>query len=184
MQILQFVEPTEAAPRGSWAYVDACNMTSRVCQCDSEPMALFGFIETVSRVPAQMCQGWAESRRRCARGGPSPGADVPGASRVLAQMWQARAESRRRCARREPSPGADVPGASRVAAQVTVTLFTIEWLSRFLTVHAVRHSSCPIGPQVMLSLMPVESTSDALSLLACTKRVIRFLFDVCVFSSS
>ena len=152
MQILQFVEPTEAAPRGSWAYVDACNMTSRVCECDSEPMALFGFIETVSRVPMQMGQGWAESRRRCAR--------------------------------REPSPGADVPGASRVAAQVTVTLFTIEWLSRFLTVHAVRHSSCPIGPQVTLSLMPVESTSDALSLLACTKRVIRFLFDVCVFSSS
>ena len=106
VQILHFVEPTAADPRGSWGYVDACRrwpdpagngtMTPRVCQCDSEPTPLFGFIETVSRVPAQMCQGWAESRRRCGRREPSPGADVPGASRVPAQMYQARAESRRR----------------------------------------------------------------------------------------
>ncbi len=88
MQILQFVEPTEAAPRGSWAYVDACNMTSRVCECDSEPMALFGFIETVSRVPMQMWQARAESQCRCGRREPSPNADVAGASRIAAQMWQ------------------------------------------------------------------------------------------------
>jgi hypothetical protein len=40
-----------------------------------------------SRVPAQMWQGGAQSRRRCGRGEPSPGADVAGGSPVPAQMW-------------------------------------------------------------------------------------------------
>jgi hypothetical protein len=61
-----------------------------------------------------------------------------------------------------------------------VCLFTIEYLSRFLTVHAVRRSTVPIGPQVGLSLMPVEGTTDALSWSACFKRVIRFTVDVYV----
>jgi hypothetical protein len=38
-------------------------------------------------VPAQMWEGRAQSRRRCGRGEPSPGADVGGASPVPAQMW-------------------------------------------------------------------------------------------------
>ncbi len=75
----------------------------------------------------------------------------------------------------------------RVAAQYAarlyaaqVCLFTIEYLSRFLTVHAVRRSTVPIGPQVGVSLMPVEGTTDALSWSACFKRVIRFTVDVYV----
>jgi len=43
----------------------------------------------VGPVPAPMWQGWAQSRRRCGRGEPSPGADVAGVSPVPAQMWQA-----------------------------------------------------------------------------------------------
>jgi hypothetical protein len=69
----------------------------------------------------------AESRRRCGRDGPSPGADVARVAPspagdvarvrpVLAQMWQEVrpvpaqmcARSRRRCGRGAPSPGADV----------------------------------------------------------------------------
>jgi hypothetical protein len=48
------------------------------------------------------------SRRRCGRGGPSPGADMGGVGQVPAQMWAGWAKSRRRCGRGGPSPGADV----------------------------------------------------------------------------
>ncbi len=65
-----------------------------------------------------MWQGWAESRRRCGRGGPSPGADVAGVSPVPAQMWQGWAESRRRCGSRERGVGACVGGVGRVPAQM------------------------------------------------------------------
>ncbi len=34
-----------------------------------------------------MWEGWAQSRRRCGRGGPSPGADVGGVGPVPAPMW-------------------------------------------------------------------------------------------------
>ena len=47
-----------------------------------------------SRVPEQMWQGRAESRRRCGKGEPSPGADVAGVSRVPAQMWQGRTRAK------------------------------------------------------------------------------------------
>ena len=50
-----------------------------------------------SRVPMQMWQGRAQSRCRCGRSEPDPGADV---------------------ARGEPSPGADVAGASPVPVQM------------------------------------------------------------------
>ena len=39
-------------------------------------------------VPAQMWEGWAQSRRRCGRGVPSPGADVAGVSPVTVQRWE------------------------------------------------------------------------------------------------
>ena len=42
----------------------------------------------VSLVPVQMWQGRAQSRCRCGRGEPSPGADVAGVSPVPVQMWQ------------------------------------------------------------------------------------------------
>jgi hypothetical protein len=45
-------------------------------------------LHSCNRVPAQMWQGWAQSRRGCGRGEPSPGADVAGVSPVPAQMWQ------------------------------------------------------------------------------------------------
>ena len=38
-------------------------------------------------VPEQMWVGWAQSRCRCGRGGPSPGADVGGVGPVPAPMW-------------------------------------------------------------------------------------------------
>jgi hypothetical protein len=41
-----------------------------------------------ARVPVQMWEGWAESRCRCGRGGPSPGADVGGVGPVPVQMWE------------------------------------------------------------------------------------------------
>ena len=41
-----------------------------------------------SPVPVQMWAGRAQSRCRCGRGEPGPGADVAGASPVLVQMWQ------------------------------------------------------------------------------------------------
>jgi hypothetical protein len=40
-------------------------------------------------VPVQMWQWRAQSRRRCGRLEPSPGADVAGVSPVPAQMWLA-----------------------------------------------------------------------------------------------
>ena len=52
---------------------------------------------------------YAQSRRRCGSGEPSPGADVAAVSPVSVQMWQ-------RCG--EPSPGADVAGVSPVPAQM------------------------------------------------------------------
>ncbi len=52
----------------------------------------------------------AQSRRRCGRGGPSPGADVGGVGPVPAEMW-------RRYGRDGPSPGADVGGVGPVPAQ-------------------------------------------------------------------
>ncbi len=60
----------------------------------------------------------AQSRRRCGRGGPSPGADVGGVDPVLVQMWAGWAQSRCRCGRGEPSPGADVGGVDPVPAQM------------------------------------------------------------------
>ncbi len=57
-----------------------------------------------------MCEGRAQSRRRCGRGEPSPAADVAGVSPVPAQMLAGRAQSRRKCERGEPSPVADVGG--------------------------------------------------------------------------
>jgi hypothetical protein len=73
-----------------------------------------------SPVPVQMWQGRAQSRCRCGRGEPGPGADAAGVSPVPVQMWQGRARpvqmwlrrarSRCRCGRGEPSPGADVDG--------------------------------------------------------------------------
>jgi hypothetical protein len=47
-----------------------------------------GIVSALQRtVPAQMWAGGAQSRRRCGRGEPSPGADVGGGSPVPAQMW-------------------------------------------------------------------------------------------------
>jgi hypothetical protein len=42
----------------------------------------------VRPVPVQMWQGCAQSRCRCGRGEPSPGADVAATSPVPVQMWQ------------------------------------------------------------------------------------------------
>jgi hypothetical protein len=59
-----------------------------------------GIVSALQRtVPAQMWAGGAQSRRRCGRGEPSPGADVGGGSPVPAQMWAGGAQSRRRCGR-------------------------------------------------------------------------------------
>jgi hypothetical protein len=52
---------------------------------------------------ARMCHGWAQSRRRCGRGAPSPGADVAQVGAVPVQMWQGCAESRCRCGRGGPT---------------------------------------------------------------------------------
>ena len=60
----------------------------------------------------------AQSRCRCGRGEPSPGADVAGVSPVLVQMWQGRAPSQPSCGRGEPSPSPVVAGASPVPAQL------------------------------------------------------------------
>jgi hypothetical protein len=46
-----------------------------------------------------MWVGPAQSRCRCGRGGPSPGADVAGVSAVSAQMWRGRAQFQGRCGR-------------------------------------------------------------------------------------
>ena len=54
----------------------------------------------VLQVPVQMWRQWAQSRCRCGRGGPNPGADVAVVGVVPAQMWQGRAQSRRRCGQR------------------------------------------------------------------------------------
>jgi hypothetical protein len=59
-----------------------------------------------------------QSRRRCGRGGPSPGADVGGVGPVPMQMWQGWAQSWCRCGRGEPSPGADVGGVGPVLMQM------------------------------------------------------------------
>ncbi len=45
-----------------------------------------------------------ESRCRCGRGEPSPGADVAALRPVPVQMWQGRAQSRCRCGSDEPKP--------------------------------------------------------------------------------
>ncbi len=47
--------------------------------------------------PQQMWPGWAQSRCRCGRGGPSPGADAGGVGPVLVQMREGWAQSRSRC---------------------------------------------------------------------------------------
>ena len=65
-----------------------------------------------ARVPVQMWEGWAQSRCRCGRGGPSPGAHVGGVGPVPVQMWEGWAQSRCRCGRDGPSPGADVGGCA------------------------------------------------------------------------
>jgi hypothetical protein len=49
-----------------------------------------------------------ESRCRCGRGEPSPGAYVAVVCPVPVQMWEGRAQSRCRCGRGEPSPVVDV----------------------------------------------------------------------------
>jgi hypothetical protein len=41
-----------------------------------------------SRVPMRMWAGWAQSRFRCGRGGPSPYADVSGVGPVPVQLWE------------------------------------------------------------------------------------------------
>jgi hypothetical protein len=55
-----------------------------------------------------MWAGCAQSRRRCGRGAPSPGADVGGVRPV-----------RRRCGRGAPSPGADVGGCAQSRRRFT-----------------------------------------------------------------
>jgi hypothetical protein len=69
--------------------------------------------------PAQMWQAWAQSRCRCGRGEPSPGADVGWVSLVPAQMWQgvspvpAQMWRRCRCTRsNQHSPSAHVRHAT------------------------------------------------------------------------
>ena len=59
-----------------------------------------------------MWEALAESRRRCGRVEPGPGADVAGASPVPVQMWQGRAKSWCRCGR--------VLGSRRLRANCTV----------------------------------------------------------------
>jgi hypothetical protein len=64
------------------------------------------------------CALAAQSRCRCGRDEPSPGADVGGMSPVPVQMRQGRAQSRCRCGRGEPSPGADVAGVGPIPVQM------------------------------------------------------------------
>jgi hypothetical protein len=99
-----------------------------------------------ARGPGAVWQGRAQSRCRCGRGEPSPGADVAGVSPVPVPMWRgqkaaqylgrcrppqppprtrgmpkcpaARAKLPCRCGRRGPTPGADVAGASPVPVQM------------------------------------------------------------------
>ena len=54
---------------------------------------LKGYVAGASPVPARMWQGCAQSRCRCGRDAPSPGADVAGVNPVPVQMWQGCAQS-------------------------------------------------------------------------------------------
>ncbi len=68
----------------------------------------------VGPVPAQMWQGWAQSRRRCGRGEPSPGADVEGVSPVPAQTWKG-FSARSWCRRRRGELACERAGAAAEA---------------------------------------------------------------------
>ena len=90
--------------------------SSRPCTAH-KPMQILVII-TVVCSPGAMGPGCAQSRCRCGRGEPSPGADVAGASHVLAQMWKGWAQPRHRSDSGKPSPGADVAGVGPVPAQM------------------------------------------------------------------
>jgi hypothetical protein len=87
-----------------------CTATTHRCNATTRRAARLGLEGTgtgVPTVPAQMWAGWAQSRRRCGQGEPSPGAGVAGLGPVPAQMWAGWAQSRRRCGRGGPSPSED-----------------------------------------------------------------------------